>query len=591
MANWLKKVSAITAASVLLVGLAACSGGGNNGNNGGSAGRTGNAGNAADPNKPRETYKIEVLSQLANFAGEQGGWYGKVVKDKFGLEMNITAPNLAGGASKFATLMASGNLGDLVVFGNDGQEYRDAIKAGLLLDWTKDGLLENYGKDILANVPEAIEKNKRNFGGGTAVYGIGHDASPEKSGPSEGNTMTYHVDMRWDLYQKLGSPQIKTMEDILPVLKQMQELEPKSDSGRPTYGISMWGDWDGNYMTLAKQFGTMYGYDIGDGFNQGTLLEIAAHENKYQGILDDNSYYLRSLKFYFDANQMGLMDPDSLTQKFDDVVNKFKDGQVLFSWFPWLDSAYNTPEHTSAGKGFQMVGMDDQKIYSYGFTPAGSNRIWAIGAKAKNPERVMEFINWLYTPEGMMTTHNGPEGLTWEMKDGKPVLTEFGKLALRDNSQQVPDEFGGGTYKDGSAQINNTTIKTSSINPETNEPYDWNLWTSVLSDGADPVTQSWRDTVGAMTPKELLTKNGQIAVLEALETQEAPAVMDDMLAQKLSQVGSVIKENSWKMVFAKDEAEFNKLKEEMIKKAKGLGYDEIIEWAAEQTDKVFAMRK
>ena len=46
----------------------------------------------------------------------------------------------------------------------------------------------------------------------------------------------------------------------------------------------------------------------------------------------------------------------------------------------------------------------------------------------------MEFINWLYTPEGMMTTLNGPEGLTWEMKDGKAALTDFGKKAMRDSS-------------------------------------------------------------------------------------------------------------------------------------------------------------
>ena len=78
----------------------------------------------------------------------------------------------------------------------------------------------------------------------------------------------------------------------------MQELEAKSDSGKPTYGLSLWGDWDGNYMTLAKQPGSIYGYDLSDGFNEGTLLEISANEEKYQGILDDNSYYLRSLKFY-----------------------------------------------------------------------------------------------------------------------------------------------------------------------------------------------------------------------------------------------------------------------------------------------------
>ena len=148
------------------------------------------------------------------------------------------------------------------------------------------------------------------------------------SGPSDGNTMTYQVDMRWDLYQKLGSPKMTEMEDILPVLKKMQELEAEERFRQRTYGLSLWGDWDGNYMTLAKQPGSIYGYDLSDGFNEGTLLEISANEEKYQGILDDNSYYLRSLKFYYDANKMGLLDPDSMTQKFEDVVNKYKDGEL-----------------------------------------------------------------------------------------------------------------------------------------------------------------------------------------------------------------------------------------------------------------------
>lgn len=36
------------------------------------------------------------------------------------------------------------------------------------------------------------------------------------------------------------------------------------------------------------------------------------------------------------------------------------------------------------------------------------------------------------------------EGLTWEMKDGKPVLTDFGVKAFVDidESLKVPDEWG-----------------------------------------------------------------------------------------------------------------------------------------------------
>lgn len=284
-------------------------------------------------------------------------------------------------------------------------------------------------------------------------------------------------------------------------------------------------------MTLAKQFGSMQGYDEGDGFNPGGLLFVSGNEDKYQGFLDEDSFYLKGLKLYYDTNQLGLVDPDSLTQKFDDVVTKFKDGQVLFSWFPWLDTGYNTPEHTGSRKGFQMVGFDQQKIMSYGQNPGGGSRMWAIGAKAKHPERIMQFINWLYTPEGMMTTTNGPEGLTWEMKDGKAVLTEFGKKALRDSSQQVSADFGGGTYKDGLPNLNNTTLKPSNINPNTGEQYDWKTWVSVLNDKPNPVELSWRKANGALTPKELLVKKNQIVVNVPIVTKEQPAVMDASMTQ------------------------------------------------------------
>ena len=61
-------------------------------------------------------YEIDVFSQNANFAGLQSGWFGKLIKDKFNIGLNITATNLEGGASKLATLMVEGDLGDLLNF-------------------------------------------------------------------------------------------------------------------------------------------------------------------------------------------------------------------------------------------------------------------------------------------------------------------------------------------------------------------------------------------------------------------------------------------------------------------------------------------
>ena len=105
-----------------------------------------------------------------------------------------------------------------------------------------------------------------------------------------------------------------------------------------------------------------HGYNEGDGFNNAELMMTKADEAKWQGVLDEDSYYMRGLKFFFEANKMGLLDPDSLTQKFPDVINKYSDGQILFAQFPWLTDGYNTEEHVNEGKGFAFVPFAEEQM-------------------------------------------------------------------------------------------------------------------------------------------------------------------------------------------------------------------------------------
>lgn len=456
----------------------------------------------------------------------------------------------------------------------------------MLLDWTKDGLLDTYGQHILQYAPDAIDANRQQYGGGTSVYGIGHSVG-SGDGPSEGAEMTFGPYIRWDLYQELGSPAIQTLDDYLPLMKQMQDLQPKSDSGKKTYGFSLWSDWDGDFSTLAKVTAQFHGYAEGDGFNPGSMILVKANEADYQAILDEDSYYMKGLKFYFDANQMGLLDPDSLTQTFSDVSNKFKDGQVLFAQFPWLTTVFNTPENTSQGSGFALVPFEEQSIFSSGFNPYGGSWNWSIGAKTKHPERVMAFLDWMFSPEGIMEGFWGPQGLAWELDEsGKPTLTEYGLQAMYNGDTEVPEEYGGGIWSDGSGnfgKLNNNTLALSQINPETGEPYDFKLWTSELTRNPDPVKKSWQESNGVLTDKELFVKNNQVSVSKPFFNGQAPVEEPSDIKLKRSQVGKVIKEYSWKMMFANNENEFETLKQEMIAKTKGLGYDEVISWQAEQT--------
>ena len=60
---------------------------------------------------PKETVTLFVYSQLANYSGEQVGWFGKVMLDKFNVKLNII-PDMKVPLKR----MESGNLGDIVIW-------------------------------------------------------------------------------------------------------------------------------------------------------------------------------------------------------------------------------------------------------------------------------------------------------------------------------------------------------------------------------------------------------------------------------------------------------------------------------------------
>ena len=525
---------------------------------------------ACSNNADEALYKVDVYSQLANYAGVQVGWFGKIIKEKFNLELNI----IPSGDGIFSTRMTSGKLGDLVIFGNDGSEFLDAIEAGMLLDWSHGDILDKYGPDIKKNLHMALKKNADRFGGGNRIYGFGHNVSSTALMSEAG---FYHPDIRFDLYQNIGSPPIPNMMAYLDIMKRMVDIAPRSDSGLPAYGFSLFKDWDGDMVMSVKCMGAFYGFDE-FGF---TLYNVET--NTVQPIFNNNSLYLQGLKFFNKAYQLGLLDPDSATQTFSDVIEKYSDGRVYWSLFNWLGPAnYNTAERLNQGKGMFAMPAADQRNVVYGTSIYGYNRVWSIGSKAKYPERIMEFINWLCTPEGIMTHHYGPRGLTWDYdENSKAYLTPLGiQIQDGDKSVQIPLEYGGGTYLDGEGKFNNTTFTLDEINPVTGERYNKAFWSSELNRETNMARKKWQQAVDAISDDELLEKRNLKAI--AIASDYVMDVRSDDLEQKWVQVSNAVKNGSWRAIYASSDTEYNRIVTDMIGQAKAFGYDECLVWNIEQ---------
>ncbi|MCM1037754.1 MAG: extracellular solute-binding protein [Ruminococcus sp.] len=527
------------------------------------------------PHTGRSHYKepltIDVFDSLANQQGIQSGWFAKIVQDKFNMKLNIIAPNTAGnGNTMYETRTAAGELGDLIIC-DASSHLQELVTAGLVLDMRE--YIDN--KDIMRY--ETAIRTLNDPLSETAIYAIPSEISSKSyMEPSESNEPIYGPYMRYDLYTAAGSPDMSTLEDLLPVLKRMQELSPLSESGQPVYAFSLFADWDGNMMNAAKQPACFYGYE-----EYGFVL-YKVDGSDYQNILTDDSIYQRILKFYFDANQLGLIDPESPNQKYMDVYQKCADGAVLFSHWPWLGkSAYNTVEHTAAGKGFMLVPINDLQVMLKGCHPIGDfSKVIAIGSGAEDPQRLADFIDWLYSPEGIyascsqpVTGTAGPEGLTWEMTEKGPFITEYGSRALSNENPEVPEEWGGGTWNAGNSMLNFNGVSLNDTAPN-GYPYFYTLWDSYRQYSVTPLDRLWRTDMQAETSLDYLLAHDQYVVCPGITYRTAPDSSE--MATLRSQCSNVIVDYSWKMIFAKEETDFYALQKEMQNTALSLGYEQVL---------------
>ncbi len=541
-----KKLAAATVMSAMLVGtLTGCGG-----------------------SKKEEVITLTVFSERANYSGEQMGWTAKYLLDNYNVKLNIV-PNTDGA---FNTRTEAGDLGDIVVFGSE-KDFMKSAKNGLLFDWEEDNVLADYGTYMKDNCSLALEK-VREMNGDGKIYGVPYEVAPTSDNLQ---SFLYTWDIRWDLYEQLGHPEVKNLDDYIQLFKDMKELCPTDEAGKPTYAFSLWPDWDGNMVMYVKSFATAYyGYDE---FQIG-LYDPAT--GNFHGALEENGPYLEMAKFFHDLYVNDLLDPASMTATYDSMSEKMKKGGVFASIFNYAGyMLYNTDDHVSQNKMMKSLRPSDASPIVYGLNTLGGNNYWAIGAKTEYPELCMELINFFYTPEGAMFGWYGPKGVTWDYdEDGYTYFTELGKKTNFDKSTPMEGDYAGSTYHDGECQINMTSWSQDCNNPDSNgETYNYIDWKSEQGEPACDAEADWRSFTGCTSINEYM-RSGKYTVSPG--TAYVDKQVEGELETTWNNVTNCITTGTWKAIYAKDDAEFDSIVADMIKQANDYGYDKCLEWSLER---------
>ena len=525
-----------------------------------------------------EVTTLTVYSQLANFSGTQGGWSSVLLKDMLGIEL-VIVPESDG---TYQTRMESGDLGDIVVWGSNDKDYQDAVAQGLLFDWEEEDLLDNYGPYIAETFGEALDAN-REINNDGLLHGFGHNLA--LSADNHENFF-YTWDIRWDLYKELGYPEVKTLDDLVDVLAQMKELEPTDDNGNPTYAASPWPDWDGDMVMYVKSTAqNITGYD-----EMGLGLYDAVN-GEYHGVLEENGPYLQALKFYNKLYQRGLLDPDSMTQNYSQMQAKVTSGGVMFSIFDYAGSTlFNTDSHLAAGKYMTSLQPTDTTNIAYGLSLAGGIRVWSIGNYTDYPEKCMEFINWMATPEGAMTGWYGLKGLMWDYdEEGHTYFTELGLKCHNDPTTDLTgvewtSPYTGktytldGTFNDGMIQINNTTWSQSAENPDSieGETFHYSSWESMKGEAVNEAEQDWRDHNGGVSTNQEYLEQQSYSIIPGVNYSASERSTELQLTW--SQVTTAVKQGSWNAIYAESDEEFDSIVADMIEQCEAYGYEDCLAW-------------
>ncbi len=509
---------------------------------------------------------IENFNVAANYQGMQSGWFGQIIKDKFNIEINVVAPQV-GGDALYTTRTAEGNLGDLLIL--EKSQWQDCIETGLIKD-ISDKVYA--GENIAAFKPQIDNLNNAYDG---KIYGIPTEMMDTSPTSISADDIYSSPRIRWDIYNEIGAPDIADLEGLIDTLKKMQEAEPVNDNGDPCYGLSLWPDWDGGDGMLGianvVQLTTWYGEKI----KQSLILKP---DGTFIPLTDKNGSYYKILKFLNHAQKAGIVDPDSATQDWESACAKMSAGQVYLEWYSWQVGFWSVG-HMDDGRAHRVIPIGDQTYYADADAYYGSGRVWAIGSGVDDAkyERIMDFLEWYSSPEGLMLQHCGIEGFNYYKGDDGRLYT-MNESALAEN-MNVPAEYGGAGYSDGNNKLNQWIVGSNCTNPLTGEPYATTLWSTYKEKTDTQMVKDWRAKYDAETPVDYMIKNDKIVISPNISVPLASDSTDIQVIR--NQCNEAVCDASWVMIYAKDDAEFDKLWDEMTKELDGLGFQDLMEWDKE----------
>lgn len=465
--KWWKSGTAILATGMLATALAACSSNDGGSNNEKPAATNGGSQSEATE-APKERGKITVsVYDRGNVPAEEGNMeenrWTKWINENGPVDVDFMSVPRWESQQKFNVMFASKAAPDLIL------EYDTAYRNQL------------YNQKLIQPIDELVEKHSTTYKEMLEQYpalrkvGTKDDGKLYEFARIIGLQPNHALFIRADWLEKLNLEVPTTTEELFEVAKAFKEQDPDGNNADDTYG-----------MALSHISGMIVDYMHGSVF---TIFEKQPWYPNENGELTHDWERVQTAFEYkkrlFDA---GLVDRDFLTDsKGEKAKQDFINGK-LGIWGSTVGdfASYETLKKNNPDAKVQIIALPESPHGQ--FSPVLYNPVQSVGAinvMAKNPEAVMEYVDFMVKPSTKAIFDFGIEGEHHEIVNGCPKIID---------SESVKNQL---SYKNDLMMMFSTDF--------TNKCSDW-----------------WNYNESNATPMQLEYKELRYDAVEAYVSKERP---------------------------------------------------------------------
>lgn len=338
-------------------------------------------------------------------------------------------------AQKVALMAASGEYPDIIAAKGD---IGKLVDAGAVLDLTE--LIDKHAPNIKKVLGPYLNRAKYTTED-QSIYSIPTWSAVDEVKAVAGGGF----ELQHRVVKEAGYPTIRTVQDYEKVIKDYLAKHPTDENGNKNIGLSLNADDWHMYISVTNPATFVTGgSDDGEYF-----IDQQTHEAIYHFRRPEEKEYFRWLNH---MNAEGLLDKESFVQKYDQYKAKVASGRVL--GLIDQDWDFNDGQHAlkTAGKfdqtyGHYPVTMGEQ-YKETSFWPTGFMGGYgiSISSKAKDPVRIIKFLDYLASDEGQVLNNWGIEGKHYVVENGKRVVPKEVQERINNDNTAFTKESGIGFY-------------------------------------------------------------------------------------------------------------------------------------------------